>query len=62
MVLGHEFMGVVEETGPEITELQRGERVVVPFPLLVATASFVSTPCPDIAKTLIRRNTDLRAE
>ncbi len=31
MVLGHEFMGIVEETGSAITSLQRGDRVVVHF-------------------------------
>lgn len=30
-VLGHEFMGVVEATGPGVTQLRRGDRVVVPF-------------------------------
>jgi threonine dehydrogenase-like Zn-dependent dehydrogenase len=30
-VLGHEPMGIVEETGPDITHLRAGERVVVPF-------------------------------
>lgn len=30
-VLGHEFMGVVEEVGGETGELQVGDRVVVPF-------------------------------
>lgn len=30
-VLGHEFMGIVEEVGPGVTALQRGQRVVVPF-------------------------------
>jgi threonine dehydrogenase-like Zn-dependent dehydrogenase len=33
MVLGHEFMGIVEETGSEVKNLRRGDRVVVPFPL-----------------------------
>ena len=33
MVLGHEFMGIVEETGSAITNLKRGDRVVVPFPI-----------------------------
>src|ERR1700710_384876 len=33
MVLGHEFMGVVEETGSAVKNLQRGDRVVVPFPI-----------------------------
>jgi threonine dehydrogenase-like Zn-dependent dehydrogenase len=30
-ILGHEFMGIVEDVGPEVTELRRGDRVVVPF-------------------------------
>jgi len=30
-VLGHEPMGVVEEVGSEVTHVQRGDRVVVPF-------------------------------
>ncbi|HEY0179442.1 MAG TPA: zinc-dependent alcohol dehydrogenase [Dokdonella sp.] len=30
-VLGHEFMGIVEEVGPAVTRVRRGDRVVVPF-------------------------------
>ncbi len=30
-VLGHEFMGEVVEIGPEVKNLKRGDRVVVPF-------------------------------
>ena len=30
-VLGHEFMGIVEETGPAVSRLRKGDRVVVPF-------------------------------
>jgi threonine dehydrogenase-like Zn-dependent dehydrogenase len=30
-ILGHEFMGVVEEAGPGVHKLERGDRVVVPF-------------------------------
>lgn len=29
-VLGHEFMGIVEEVGPEVRKVKRGDRVVVP--------------------------------
>jgi threonine dehydrogenase-like Zn-dependent dehydrogenase len=30
-ILGHEPMGVVEEVGPDVTNLESGDRVVVPF-------------------------------
>lgn len=30
-ILGHEFMGIVEDVGPGVTRLRRGDRVVVPF-------------------------------
>ena len=32
-ILGHEFMGEVVEVGSEVHNLQRGDRVVVPFPI-----------------------------
>ncbi|MFB9375938.1 zinc-dependent alcohol dehydrogenase [Kineococcus gynurae] len=32
-VLGHEPMGIVQEVGPAVTNLQVGDRVVVPFPI-----------------------------
>lgn len=31
--MGHEFMGIVEEVGSAITNLKKGDRVVVPFPI-----------------------------
>jgi threonine dehydrogenase-like Zn-dependent dehydrogenase len=30
-ILGHEPMGIVEEVGPDVTEVKAGDRVVVPF-------------------------------
>jgi Zn-dependent alcohol dehydrogenase len=30
-VLGHEPTGIVEQIGPEVTELRVGVRVVIPF-------------------------------
>jgi threonine dehydrogenase-like Zn-dependent dehydrogenase len=30
-VLGHEFMGIVEEVGKDVTNLRRGDKVVVPL-------------------------------
>jgi len=32
-ILGHEFMGEVVETGPEVKRVKVGDRVVVPFPI-----------------------------
>lgn len=33
MVMGHEFMGIVEEVGPAVKNLKKGDRVIVPFPI-----------------------------
>lgn len=30
-VIGHEPMGIVEEVGPEVTRVKKGDRVVLPF-------------------------------
>ena len=30
-ILGHEFMGIVEEVGPRVSAVRKGDRVVVPF-------------------------------
>lgn len=30
-ILGHEFMGIVEDAGPAVTRVKRGDRVVIPF-------------------------------
>jgi threonine dehydrogenase-like Zn-dependent dehydrogenase len=32
-ILGHEFMGEIVETGPAVSNLKTGDRVVVPFPI-----------------------------
>ncbi len=39
-ILGHEFMGIVEETGSEVKNLQRGDRVVVPFTIACGKCLF----------------------
>jgi S-(hydroxymethyl)glutathione dehydrogenase/alcohol dehydrogenase len=46
MILGHEFMGVVEEVGPGVTKLQRGDRVVVPFPIACGGCFFCKHELP----------------
>ena len=30
-ILGHEFMGIVEEAGVAVTKVRRGDRAVIPF-------------------------------
>jgi S-(hydroxymethyl)glutathione dehydrogenase / alcohol dehydrogenase len=40
LVMGHEFMGVVEEVGGEVRNLRRGDRVVVPFPIACGTCFY----------------------
>jgi len=39
-ILGHEFMGEVVETGPDVRDLKVGDRVVVPFPVSCGTCFF----------------------
>ena len=39
-ILGHEFMGIVEEVGQAVTNLQRGDRVVVPFTIACGNCYF----------------------
>ncbi len=46
MVLGHEFMGIVEEVGSEVTNLKRGDRVVVPFPIACGQCFFCARQLP----------------
>lgn len=33
LILGHETMGIVEEAGPEVVKVKKGDRVIVPFPI-----------------------------
>jgi alcohol dehydrogenase len=39
-VLGHEFMGIVEEVGPQVTRVKKGDRVVVPFTIACGQCFF----------------------
>lgn len=39
-IMGHEFMGIVEEVGPEVKKLKRGDRVVVPFTIACGNCLF----------------------
>ena len=46
LVLGHEFMGKVEEVGREVRNLKPGDRVVVPFPIACGTCWFCDHALP----------------
>ncbi|AEI49003.1 zinc-dependent alcohol dehydrogenase [Runella slithyformis] len=46
MVLGHEFMGIVEEVGRDVKKLKRGDRVVVPFPIACGSCFFCTHDLP----------------
>lgn len=39
-ILGHEFMGIVEEVGSEVRNLKPGDRVVVPFTIACGNCMF----------------------
>ncbi len=46
MVLGHEFMGVVQEKGKAVKNLKVGDRVVVPFPIACGGCFFCNHDLP----------------
>ena len=50
MVLGHEFMGIVEEAGKSVTAVQKGDRVVVPFPIACGRCFFCGDGLPGHCK------------
>lgn len=46
MTLGHEFMGIIEEVGKNVTHLKVGDRVVVPFPIACGHCFFCNQELP----------------
>ncbi len=46
MVLGHEFMGIVEETGSAVHGISRGDRILVPFPVACGSCYFCAAHLP----------------
>lgn len=45
-VMGHEFMGIIVETGSAITTFKKGDRVVVPFPIACGGCFFCNHMLP----------------
>jgi threonine dehydrogenase-like Zn-dependent dehydrogenase len=41
-IFGHEFMGIVEEVGANVTAVSRGDRVVIPFVIACGSCFFCS--------------------
>lgn len=56
LVLGHEFMGIVEELGPGVGNLQKGDRVVVPFPIACGTCFFCTHELPVACEVSNQKN------
>src|SRR4051812_29463054 len=46
LILGHEFMGTVVETGSAVSKLKKGDHVVVPFPIACGTCWFCEHQLP----------------
>lgn len=41
-VIGHEPMGIVEEVGPDVNKVKKGDRVVIPFTVACGTCPYCS--------------------
>jgi S-(hydroxymethyl)glutathione dehydrogenase / alcohol dehydrogenase len=41
-VIGHEPMGIVEETGKDVTKVKKGDRVIIPFTVACGTCHYCS--------------------
>lgn len=50
-IFGHEFTGVVDEVGPSVQNLRRGDRVVVPFNIACGTCFFCQRERTSVCET-----------
>jgi threonine dehydrogenase-like Zn-dependent dehydrogenase len=51
VVLGHEFMGVVEDVGPGVTRVKRGDRIVAPFSISCGSCEWCRMRLPTQCST-----------
>ncbi|MBC7658079.1 MAG: glutathione-dependent formaldehyde dehydrogenase [Chitinophagaceae bacterium] len=51
MVMGHEFMGIVEEVGSDVKNLKKGDRVVIPFVISCGSCWFCNHDFPTGCET-----------
>lgn len=49
--MGHEFMGIVEEVGPEVKDIKKGDRVVSSFDMGCGRCYFCKKVCRLPVKT-----------
>lgn len=47
-VMGHEFMGIVEDVGPEVKGLKKGDRVVSAFDMGCSRCFFCKKVCTHV--------------
>ena len=57
-ILGHEFMGIVEDVGAAVTHVQRGDRVVVPFNISCGHCRMCTTGLQSQCETTQQRDQD----
>jgi threonine dehydrogenase-like Zn-dependent dehydrogenase len=50
-IFGHEFMGIVEETGSAVTAVSKGDRVVIPFVIACGHCFFCTMKLPAACET-----------
>lgn len=46
LIMGHEFVGIVEEVGPRVLTVKKGDRVIVPFPIACGQCWFCERAMP----------------
>ena len=51
VVLGHEFMSVVEDVGPGVTRVKRGDRIVAPFSISCGSCEWCRMRLPTQCST-----------